>query len=269
MKPKVDLKKLAPEALKILSDALSELGLTQETLVPLLPQRLYSLSGAPGAGKEHNGRKIRDLLGIVPEPVVMSNLLNSEECKAIKATGGMVCDKQATKELLRELTKPAYREGAMLDGFPRTPIQGAIYLELVRIIEETYHPTAARQKERSVNGTGIIILGINQRTSVKRQRHRGLQAIALKKAVEESGVGQTVQVRDTDRNPELMLKRYKTFKAQTAPTLSALLGAGARRARINANLGTDEVNAQLKRALASAATAFRREEAVRLAPATT
>jgi len=53
----------------------------------------------------------------------MSTLLDSPEAQALKNAGNMVGDREVVGLLLRELLRPDYRDGVILDGFPRNTAQ--------------------------------------------------------------------------------------------------------------------------------------------------
>ena len=53
----------------------------------------------------------------------MSSLLDTPAMKKIKNAGGMIGDREVLAVLLRQLLKPEYRDGVILDGFPRTTVQ--------------------------------------------------------------------------------------------------------------------------------------------------
>src|SRR6476659_1167032 len=87
------------------------------------PKELILLGGAPGAGKGTQTRFIMRARGLTRPPIVISELLTTPEAEKIKAQGGMVGDKEVIGILLRKLLQEAYRDGALLDGFPRTGVQ--------------------------------------------------------------------------------------------------------------------------------------------------
>src|SRR6266478_3743879 len=57
------------------------------------PKELILLGGAPGAGKGTNTDFIRKVRGIEAPPIVVSQLLDTPEARAVKARGGMVGDR--------------------------------------------------------------------------------------------------------------------------------------------------------------------------------
>jgi adenylate kinase len=87
------------------------------------PRELILLGGAPGAGKGTNSDFIRKVRGITARPLVISQLLETPEARAIKARGGMVGDREVVGILFRKLLEPEQQNGALLDGFPRTKVQ--------------------------------------------------------------------------------------------------------------------------------------------------
>jgi adenylate kinase len=62
--------------------------------------------------------------GIEARPIVVSQLLDTPQARAVKARGGMVGDREVIGILLRKLLAPEQQNGALLDGFPRTKVQG-------------------------------------------------------------------------------------------------------------------------------------------------
>src|SRR6202790_1435686 len=87
------------------------------------PRELILLGGAPGAGKGTNSDFIRKVRGIDAPAIVVSQLLDTPQARAVKARGGMVGDREVVSILLRKLLEPEQQNGALLDGFPRTKVQ--------------------------------------------------------------------------------------------------------------------------------------------------
>src|SRR6266550_8808691 len=54
---------------------------------------------------------------------VISGLLTSPQAVAIKNAGKMVGDREVIGLLFEELLSPRYRDGVIIDGFPRTKVQ--------------------------------------------------------------------------------------------------------------------------------------------------
>ena len=87
------------------------------------PREIILLGGAPGAGKGTHTQFIMREREFSGQPIIVSSLLNTPEMRAIKDRGNMVGDKEVVGLLFREMLKPEYRDGALLDGFPRTKVQ--------------------------------------------------------------------------------------------------------------------------------------------------
>jgi adenylate kinase len=114
------------------------------------PKEIILLGGAPGAGKGTNTDFIGKARGLTCPPVVISSLLDSPDAKRLKDAGAMVGDREVVGLLLRELMKPDYRDGVILDGFPRTRVQ----VECLKMIVDKMH-----QLRREFYGTphGIFV----------------------------------------------------------------------------------------------------------------
>ena len=87
------------------------------------PKEIILLGGAPGAGKGTNTAFIAKARSLTCGPIVISALLDSPEARALKDAGHMVGDREVVGLLLRELLRPEYHDGVIIDGFPRTTVQ--------------------------------------------------------------------------------------------------------------------------------------------------
>src|SRR4029453_11791925 len=87
------------------------------------PKEIILLGGAPGSGKGTQTQFISETRGLTCPPIVISDLLTTPEMEKLKAQGVMVGDKEVLSVLLRTLLDETYRDGVVLDGFPRTPVQ--------------------------------------------------------------------------------------------------------------------------------------------------
>ena len=173
------------------------------------PKALVLLGGAPGSGKGTQTDVIRKLRNMTCQPVVVSSLLNSPEARAIKAAGGMVGDREVLGLVLRELMKPEYREGTILDGFPRTKAQVETFKLLINKI------TPAPRIH-------IVALFVSEQTSVDRQLHRGRQIKKHTEEVRRTGVGTLEEERPTDFDEPLAHTRYRVFMEQTWAAFESL-----------------------------------------------
>ncbi len=188
------------------------------------PKELILLGGAPGSGKGTNTSFIRKVRGISAPPIVISELLNSEEARKIKATGGMVGDEEVLRLLLRELLKPQFRDSAVLDGFPRTTVQveclKMFYDQMILLRREFSNgSTAHRFRQPTFH---IMVLFVDEAESIARQLKRGRETLVHNAEVRHAGVGELEEERNTDFDPELARNRYRTFKEKTYGALVSL-----------------------------------------------
>ena len=139
------------------------------------PKEFILLGGAPGSGKGTNTEFILQARGLTCPPIVISSLLNSPEAKRIKNAGSMVGDREVVSILLQELLREEYRDGCILDGFPRTKVQVACLKLLVskmHALRADFHntPIGTHFRQPTVH---IMVLFVDERTSVERQLRRG------------------------------------------------------------------------------------------------
>lgn len=188
------------------------------------PKELILLGGAPGSGKGTNTDFIRKVRGIMAQPIVVSQLLNSREAQEIKARGGMVGDEEVLRLLLKELLKPEFRDSAVLDGFPRTNVQveclKLFYDEMVHLRKEFSDTPQAHFFRQPV--FHIMVLFVDETESIARQLKRGQETLAHNAEVRQSGVGVLEEERATDFDPDLARNRYRTFKEKTYDALVSL-----------------------------------------------
>ncbi len=188
------------------------------------PKEFILLGGAPGAGKGTNTGFILKARGLTCPPIVMSALLDSPEARRIKDSGGMVGDREVVAILLRELLRPEFRDGCILDGFPRTKVQ----VECLKLLVTRMHalrrdfydtPLSIHFRQPTVH---IMVLFVDERTSVERQLHRGLETKQHNEEVRRTGIGELMEERATDYDRALAQRRYRVFKEQTWDALQSL-----------------------------------------------
>jgi adenylate kinase len=188
------------------------------------PRELILLGGAPGAGKGTNSDFIRKVRGIDAPPIIVSQLLDSTEARAIKARGGMVGDREVVGILFRKLLEPEQQNGALLDGFPRTKVQveclKLLFDEMIALRREfSGTPEVIYFKQPIFH---IMVLFVDEAESVARQLKRGRQVVAHNEEVVRSGVGERWEERATDFSEGLARNRYRVFKEQTYDALVSL-----------------------------------------------
>lgn len=188
------------------------------------PKELILLGGAPGAGKGTNTTFIGKARGLTCEPIVISSLLDSPEARRIKNAGGMVGDREVIGLLLKQLLHPEYRDGVVLDGFPRTKVQVECLKLLVDKMQHLRRefdrtPLAIHFRQPTIH---IMVLFVDERESVARQLKRGREIRTHNEEVRRTGIGELLEERPTDYDEALAQRRYRVFKEQTWAALQSL-----------------------------------------------
>ncbi|MDH3695324.1 MAG: nucleoside monophosphate kinase [Gammaproteobacteria bacterium] len=188
------------------------------------PKELILLGGAPGAGKGTQTRFIMNARGLTCPPIVVSELLTTPEAQKIKDQGQLVGDTEVIAIILRELLKEEYRDGALLDGFPRTRVQVECLKMLVdrinKLNSEFADTDLAMHFRRPI--IHAMVLFASERTSIERQLYRGVEIKEHNEKVEETGMGNKVELRATDLSRDHAQQRYRVFKEQTWDALQSL-----------------------------------------------
>jgi adenylate kinase len=190
----------------------------------VFPKEIMWLGGAPGSGKGTNTPFILRERGLTAAPIVVSDLLDSPEMRALKDRGQFVGDREVIEALLRKLLEPAYQTGVVVDGFPRTRVQAeAVKLLHDRIVQlrDTYWGTPAGKRFRRPIFR-ITVLFVGEHTSVERQLRRGRDIVAHNEQVRRTGEGELIDLRPTDVDEVLARNRYRTFKELTYDALTSL-----------------------------------------------
>src|SRR5215204_6458939 len=164
------------------------------------PKEIILLGGAPGAGKGTQTQFISQARGLTCPPIVISELLTTPEMEKLKAHGMMVGDKEVVSLLLRKLLEPTYRDGVVLDGFPRTPVQVECLKLFVDRIGELHDqfantPMAIHFRRPTIHA---MVLFVSESTSIARQLARGREIAEYNRKVAETGIGTTIELRATD-----------------------------------------------------------------------
>ena len=190
----------------------------------VFPKEIMWLGGAPGSGKGTNTPFILRERGLTAAPIVVSDLLETPDMRALKDRGQFVGDREVIEALLRKLLEPAYQTGVVVDGFPRTKVQAeAVKLLHDRIMQlrATYWGTPLGKRFRRPIFR-ITVLFVGEQTSVERQLSRGRDIVAHNDKVRSTGVGELVELRPTDVDEALARNRYRTFKELTYDALTSL-----------------------------------------------
>jgi adenylate kinase len=188
------------------------------------PKELILLGGAPGSGKGTQTQFICNLRGLTCPPIVISSLLNTPQAEAIKAQGGMVGDREVIGIVFREMLKPEYRDGALLDGFPRTTVQVECLKLLIQKMNDLWRefhgtPNALHFRKPAIH---VVILFVEEKTSIERQLKRGLDIQKHNEEVAATGIGEQLELRPTDLDVKAARRRYQVFKEQTWEALTSL-----------------------------------------------
>jgi adenylate kinase len=188
------------------------------------PKELILLGGAPGSGKGTQTRFIMKARGLTCSPIVVSSLLTSPEAERIKNLGGMVGDKEVMAILFEEMLKPQYRDGAILDGFPRTTVQVECLKLLISQMNKLWReyndtPLARQFRKPTIH---VVILFVEEQVSIQRQLSRGQEIEKHNQEVRTSGVGELLELRPTDLDEHAARRRYQVFKEQTWEALKSL-----------------------------------------------
>lgn len=188
------------------------------------PPRIVWLNGAPGAGKGTQTPYIIKTLGLATEPILVSDLLQSPAAVRFKDNGLMVSDAEVTNFVLHELLNPAYQNGAVVDGYPRTMVQAECLKLLFNRIRQLNCPSSGDCGVESLRTTvfHVVVLLLDEAESIRRQLHRGRKSREHNEEVQRFGLGEIVEVRKTDESEVAARDRFRTFKEVTYEPLRSL-----------------------------------------------
>lgn len=199
----------------------------------IFPREIIWLNGAPGSGKTRNSRFMMDTRGFGNEPIVMSEILAKDStCRQIINHGEMVKDEIVLEKLFDVLLQPHNRQGALVDGFPRTSLQVQCLTKLrdkmktlrmnrVAQLHADGMPCTADLVQYPLPRFLLCILYVSEEESMRRQLKRGEFTRCHNERVRLTGTGSFLEERPTDFDRELIAKRYKIFE-QHKDTLLAL-----------------------------------------------
>jgi adenylate kinase len=201
------------------------------------PRPIVWLSGAPGSGKGANSCHVMRVLGISAEPIVVSDLLNSEDLKNHKDHGDLIDSRIVVRMVLAALLRCKGGEGVIIDGYPRSFFQ-AKFLYLLE------------KKVQALIGIDpqfrMIVFTVDERTSLDRQLLRGHKAIAHNQEVKQSKSGVLREVRSTDVDEALARKRYRNFLDNTDAALRYLQASGMPFVEIDSRGSFEEVKKHIE-----------------------
>jgi adenylate kinase len=187
-------------------------------------KEIILLGGAPGAGKGTHTEFIAKARGLTCPPIVVSSLLDTPEAQRIKEAGGMVGDREVIEIVFRKLLEEEYRDGCILDGFPRTRVQVECLKLLVEKMHQLYReyhttPLAINFRKPTVHA---MVLFVDEKTSIERQLRRGREVSEHNAKVRAEGGTDLLEERATDLDPVTAKQRYRVFKEKTWDALQSL-----------------------------------------------
>lgn len=186
-------------------------------------KELILLGGAPGSGKGTNTGFIMAARGLTCAPIVVSALLTTPQAHRIKQAGGMVGDREVVELVFRKLLEEEYRDGCVLDGFPRTRVQvECLHLLVLKMNELSQEfretPLAINFRKPTIH---VMVLFIDEKTSIERQLSRGRDVAEWNAKAMAEGK-ELREERATDLNLESAKRRYRVFKDETWEALQSL-----------------------------------------------
>eukprot|EP00877_Chromochloris_zofingiensis_P000326 jgi/Chrzof1/10294/Cz04g36080.t1 len=190
-----------------------------------VPREIVWLNGAPGAGKGVNTPHILKTRGLTKHFTISGLLESDQEAKRLMDSGEMIPDALVGDLLLDALLldEPGLQDdlGFVVDGFPRTALQ-VDFLKLLYDKMLELHDANA-DSPRAINfprpSFKVVILYVDEETSIKRQLQRARVANLHNKRVLDAGAGHFFEERSTDTDIEKCRKRYHIFKLHYAATL--------------------------------------------------
>lgn len=190
-----------------------------------VPREVVWLNGAPGSGKGVSTPHILRARNMSRSVCMSSILASTPEARKFIDAGEMISDALVADVLLETLLTASSGEGAeyglVIDGFPRTACQVDVLKLLYERLQELHGryadtPLAARFPRPNFK---VVVLYVDEDTSVRRQLARALAASAHNKRVMDAGGGQLHEERSTDVSADKASKRYQIFRSHYSATL--------------------------------------------------
>jgi adenylate kinase len=209
------------------------------------------LLGPPGAGKGTQAMRLEEHYGIMQ--LSTGDMLRSEvdsgsdlgkQAKEVMETGGLVSDELILSMIFLRMEHSDYKDGCILDGFPRTtPQADALDKMLV---------------EKNIKIDHVIELRVDDKAMVERITGRytcskcgvSYHDLFNKPEVEEvcDNCGGTEFIRRADDTAETVRSRLSNYHEQTEPIISYYGDKGILRS-IDGMLAIDDVTKEMKRVI--------------------
>jgi adenylate kinase len=179
------------------------------------------LLGAPGSGKGTQGKILAERLGLpkittgdILRAAVAAGSPLGREAKRYMDQGQLVPDAVVLGLINDELAKPAARDGAVFDGFPRTAAQA-------ELVDRTL-------AERGQRLNHILLLDVAEEELIRRM------------------TGRAAQEGRADDTPESIRTRLKVYQRDTAPLIAHYAQRGIVH-RVPGTGAVDEIATEIKR----------------------
>jgi adenylate kinase len=135
----------------------------------------------------------------------------------------MVGDREVVELVFRKLLEEEYRDGCVLDGFPRTRVQvECLHLLVTRMnqLSREYRetPLAINFRKPTVH---VMVLFVDEKTSIERQLSRGREVAEWNARALAEGK-ELREERATDLDIDAARRRYRVFKDETWEALQSL-----------------------------------------------
>lgn len=213
--------------------------------------RYYVLIGPPGAGKGTQAQRISTALNL---PHISSGDLFREhlknqtelgkEAKSYMDRGELVPDDLTIAMVRERLAEPDCKNGALLDGFPRTPAQAQALSETLaafggKVNAVPYIKVAEK----------VLVKRLTGRWTCRAQGHIYHEKFSPPKKVGVCDVdGSALYQREDDR-PETVINRIQVYFKQTMPLIDFYSNAGLL-LEVDGSKPIDEVTSALLQGLA-------------------
>lgn len=183
--------------------------------------RYIILLGPPGAGKGTQAKRISDELGLAhisSGDIFRENLKNNTElgdlAKQYIERGELVPDDLTIAMIKERLLRPDCAQGALLDGFPRTPVQADALKDLLRELGSELETVLYIEVPENV-----LVRRLGGRWTCRAQGHVFHEQFSPPKT---SGIcdydGSELYQRPDDQK-ETVLNRIEVYQAQTKPLI--------------------------------------------------
>ncbi len=186
------------------------------------------LLGPPGAGKGTQAQKLAQELGLVhvsSGDIFRENLKNEtnlgKQAKVYIDRGDLVPDELTIEMIKDRLGNEDCRNGALLDGFPRTPPQAAALAELLGDLDG-----AVKSVPYIKVAPGVLIKRLSGRWTCRAQGHIYHEEYNPPMIPGVCDIDGSELYQREDDKPETVKNRIQVYFEQTAPLIEYYRNAG-------------------------------------------